>query len=137
MLEISDQPLDVAAVLRQVEAPGAGAVNAFVGTVRNQAGGRPVRRLHYEAYMPMALRQLEHVVAETRRRWPMLQAVAVAHRVGTLVIGDVAVVVAVSTPHRAESFAACQFLIDTLKQTVPIWKREEYEDGTEWVAAHP
>lgn len=137
MLELTDQPIDVAAVLRQVEAPGAGAVASFVGTVRNQAGGRAVRRLHYEAYGPMALRQLGHVVAQARQRWPMLQAAAVTHRVGTLEIGDVAVAVAVSTPHRAEAFAACQFIIDTLKQVVPIWKREEYEDGTEWVAAHP
>ena len=115
----------------------AGAVNSFIGTVRNQSGGRPVRRLHYESYDRMALTQLGHVVAQAYEKWPMLQEVAVVHRKGTLALGDVAVVVAVATPHRAESFAACQFIIDTLKQVVTIWKREEYEDGTEWVAAHP
>jgi len=137
MLEITDRPIDVAAVLASVEAPGAGAVNAFVGTVRNQAGGRIVRQLYFEAYVPMALRQLQHLEKEARIRWPMLQGVAISHRIGTLTIGEVAVAIAVSTPHRPEAFAACQFLIDTLKQTVPIWKRETYADGTEWVAAHP
>ena len=136
-LEITDRPIDVAAALAAVQTEAAGAVNAFVGTVRNQSGGRPVRRLHYESYDAMALTQLGHVVAQAAERWPMLQAVAVVHRKGTLALGDVAVVVAVATPHRAESFAACQFIIDTLKQVVTIWKREEYEDGTEWVAAHP
>jgi len=135
--EITDRPIDVAAALAQVQTDAAGAVNAFIGTVRNQSGGRPVRRLHYEAYDSMALRQLGHVVAQATERWPMLQEVAVVHRKGTLTLGDVAVVVAVATPHRAESFAACQFIVDTLKQVVTIWKREEYEDGTEWVAAHP
>lgn len=136
-LALTDQPIDVAAVLAAVETEAAGAINAFVGAVRNQSGGRPVRRLHYEAYDSMALQQLAHVVAQAHERWPMLQRVAVVHRKGTLELGDVAVVVAVATPHRAESFAACQFIIDTLKKTVTIWKREEYEDGTEWVAAHP
>lgn len=136
-LSITDQPIDVAAALAAVQTDAAGAVNSFIGTVRNQSGGRRVRRLHYESYDSMALTQLGHVVAQAYERWPMLQEVAVVHRKGTLSLGDVAVVVAVATPHRAESFAACQFIIDTLKQVVTIWKREEYEDGTEWVAAHP
>ena len=136
-LAITDQPIDVAAALAAVQTDAAGAVNTFIGTVRNQSGGRPVRRLHYESYDSMALTQLGHVVSQAYEQWPMLQAVAVVHRKGTLALGDVAVVVAVATPHRAESFAACQFIIDTLKQVVTIWKREEYEDGTEWVAAHP
>jgi len=136
-LSITDQPIDVAAALAAVQTDTAGAVNAFIGTVRNQSGGRLVRRLHYESYDSMALTQLGHVVAQAYEQWPMLQEVAVVHRKGTLELGDVAVVVAVATPHRAESFAACQFIIDTLKQVVTIWKREEYEDGTEWVAAHP
>jgi len=136
-LSITDQPIDVAAALAAVQTEAAGAVNSFIGTVRNQSGGRRVRRLHYESYDSMALTQLGHVVAQAYERWPMLQEVAVVHRKGTLSLGDVAVVVAVATPHRAESFAACQFIIDTLKQVVTIWKREEYEDGTEWVAAHP
>jgi len=136
-LSITDQPIDVASALAAVQTDAAGAVNSFIGTVRNQSGGRRVRRLHYESYDSMALTQLGHVVAQAYEKWPMLQEVAVVHRKGTLSLGDVAVVVAVATPHRAESFAACQFIIDTLKQVVTIWKREEYEDGTEWVAAHP
>jgi molybdopterin synthase catalytic subunit len=136
-LEITDQPINVAAALAAVQTDAAGAVNAFVGTVRNQSGGRPVRCLHYESYDAMALHQLGRVVSQAVERWPMLEKVAVVHRKGTLELGDVAVVVAVATPHRAESFAACQFIIDTLKQVVTIWKREEYEDGSEWVAAHP
>ena len=136
-LEITDQTIDVAATLARVEDAGAGAVNAFIGTVRNQSTGRRVLRLHYEAYDSMALRQLEHVVRQAQEKWPMLREVAVVHRKGTLSIGDVAVVVAVSTPHRADSFAACEFIIDTLKQVVPIWKKEEYEDGSVWIAAHP
>ncbi len=136
-IALTDQPIDVAAALRAAEDPAAGAVNAFVGTIRDHSDGRRVVRLHYEAYDAMALHQLRRVAEQAREKWPMLARVVVIHRKGTLEIGDVAVVVAVSTPHRAESFAACQFIIDTLKQVVPIWKKEEYEDGTTWVAAHP
>ena len=137
LIALTDQAIDVAAVLHAAESEEAGAVNAFIGTVRNRSEGRRVVRLHYEAYPPMALHQLRHVAELAQAQWPMLCRVAVTHRHGTLEIGDVAVVVAVSTPHRADSFAACQFIIDTLKEVVPIWKKEEYEDGTVWVSAHP
>ncbi len=136
-LALTADPIDVAAALRAAEDPAAGAVNAFVGTIRAASAGRAVVRLHYEAYDAMALHQLRRVAEQARAQWPMLQRVVIIHRTGTLVVGDVAVVVAVSTPHRAEAFAACQYLIDTLKAVVPIWKREEYTDGTSWVAAHP
>ncbi|UOQ53906.1 molybdenum cofactor biosynthesis protein MoaE [Hymenobacter cellulosivorans] len=136
-IHLTDQPIDVAAVLASVQDDGAGAVNTFIGTVRNQSTGRRVVRLDYEAYDAMAIRQMEHVAAQALEKWPMLRQVAVTHRKGRLDIGDVAVVVAVSTPHRADSFAACQYIIDTIKQVVPIWKKEEYEDGSVWVAAHP
>ncbi|MBG8554285.1 molybdenum cofactor biosynthesis protein MoaE [Hymenobacter guriensis] len=136
-IDLTDQPIDVAAALQLVEAEGAGAINTFIGTVRNQSTGRSVVRLEYEAYDSMALHQLRKVAEQALEQWPMLQQVAIIHRKGTLYIGDVAVVVAVSTPHRAESFAACQFIIDTLKQVVTIWKKEFYEDGDVWVAAHP
>ena len=137
LIDLTDQPIDVAAALRAAEDDGAGAVNAFIGTVRNQSTGRRVVRLDYEAYDSMARHQLRKVAEQAQEKWPMLRQVVVIHRKGTLQIGDVAVVVAVSTPHRAESFAACQYIIDTLKQVVPIWKKEFYEDGTTWVAAHP
>jgi molybdopterin synthase catalytic subunit len=137
MIHLTDQPIDVAAVLASVQDDGAGAVNTFIGTVRNQSTGRRVVRLDYEAYDVMAVHQMKLVAEQAREKWPMLRQVAVTHRKGRLDIGDVAVVVAVSTPHRADSFAACQFIIDTIKQVVPIWKKEEYEDGSVWVAAHP
>lgn len=136
-IDLTDQPIDVTATLDTVQADGAGAVNTFIGTVRNQSTGRRVVRLEYEAYDSMALHQLRKVAEQAAEKWPMLQKVTVVHRKGTLYIGDVAVVVAVSTPHRAESFAACQYIIDTLKQVVTIWKKEFYEDGDVWVAAHP
>ncbi|SNR51647.1 molybdenum cofactor biosynthesis protein MoaE [Hymenobacter mucosus] len=136
-IDLTDQPIDVAAALQTVESDGAGAINTFIGTVRNQSTGRPVVRLEYEAYDSMALHQLRKVAEQAVQQWPMLQQVTVIHRKGTLYIGDVAVVVAVSTPHRAESFAACQYIIDTLKQVVTIWKKEFYQDGDVWVAAHP
>ncbi|TGE21357.1 molybdenum cofactor biosynthesis protein MoaE [Hymenobacter aquaticus] len=136
-INLTDQPIDVAAVLASVQDDGAGAVNTFIGTVRNQSTGRRVVRLDYEAYDAMALKQMQRVAEQAQEKWPMLRQVAVTHRKGRLDIGDVAVVVAVSTPHRADSFAACQYIIDTIKQVVPIWKKEEYEDGSVWVAAHP
>ena len=136
-IDLTDQPIDVPAALRSVEADGAGAINTFIGTVRNKSTGRPVVRLEYEAYDSMALHQLRKVAEQAAERWPMVEKITVVHRKGTLYIGDVAVVVAVSTPHRAESFAACQYIIDTLKQVVTIWKKEFYEDGDVWVAAHP
>lgn len=136
-IDLTDQPIDISAALRSVEADGAGAINTFIGTVRNKSTGRPVVRLEYEAYDSMALHQLRKVAEQAAERWPMVENITVVHRKGTLYIGDVAVVVAVSTPHRAESFAACQYIIDTLKQVVTIWKKEFYEDGDVWVAAHP
>ncbi|TGE16112.1 molybdenum cofactor biosynthesis protein MoaE [Hymenobacter elongatus] len=136
-IELTDQPIDVAAVLASVQDDGAGAVNTFIGTVRNQSTGRRVVRLDYEAYDSMALKQMRRVAEQAQEKWPMLRQIAVTHRKGRLEIGDVAVVVAVSTPHRADSFAACQYIIDTIKEVVPIWKKEEYEDGSVWVAAHP
>ena len=136
-INLTDQPIDVPAALRSVEADGAGAINTFIGTVRNKSTGRPVVRLEYEAYDSMALHQLRKVAEQAAEKWPMVQKITVVHRKGTLYIGDVAVVVAVSTPHRAESFAACQYIIDTLKQVVTIWKKEFYQDGDVWVAAHP
>ncbi|AII52149.1 molybdenum cofactor biosynthesis protein MoaE [Hymenobacter sp. APR13] len=136
-IDLTDQPIDVSAALRSVEADGAGAINTFIGTVRNKSTGRPVVRLEYEAYDSMALHQLRKVAEQAAEQWPMVEKITVVHRKGTLYIGDVAVVVAVSTPHRAESFTACQYIIDTLKQVVTIWKKEFYEDGDVWVAAHP
>jgi molybdopterin synthase catalytic subunit len=136
MIAITDQPIDVDAAIAAAQSDRAGAVNVFIGTVRNHADRRAVVRLEYEAYDKMALKKMEEVAAEARRRWPVEKA-AVVHRKGILQIGEVAVVIAVSTPHRRESFEACQYIIDTIKQVVPIWKKEVYENGETWIAAHP
>lgn len=115
------------------ERPGCGAVVLFTGTVRNFADGRPaVTALEYEAYEEAAEPRLAAVAAEARRRWPPLGRVALLHRVGRLEVGEASVLVAVSAPHRDEAFAAARYCIDTLKETVPIWKREEWEGGDGW-----
>ena len=104
----------------------------FVGSVRDMSEGKQVDFLEYEAYEPMALQKLREVAAEAESRWPVL-AIAIQHRVGRLEIGDDAVVVAVSCPHRAEAFEACRYVIDRLKEVVPIWKKEHGEGGQVWV----
>lgn len=135
-VQLLDRPLDPSEALRFVESPEAGGIVQFVGAVRNQTKGRRVVRLEFEAYGPMALSEMRKIAEEAARRWPLL-AVAIHHRVGVLDIGQLPVVIAVAAPHRKEAFEACQFAIDTLKQTVPIWKKEIFEDGEVWVAATP
>jgi len=136
MIEITGQPIDVQKIITAASNQEAGAVNTFIGTVRNNTSGKKVLRLEYEAYEPMAISEIQKLIDQASENWK-LTGFAVSHRVGTLTPGDIAVVVAVATPHRKDSFAACQFIIDSLKQTVPIWKREFFEDGDEWVSAHP
>ncbi|OJW23556.1 MAG: molybdopterin converting factor [Planctomycetales bacterium 71-10] len=135
MVEITESPLDHAALTERVRHANAGAVCTFLGTVREMTGERRTVHLDYEAYPEMAAKKLDELEAEARRRWPLIE-VALAHRVGKLELGDVSVVVAVSCPHRGDSFEACRWLIDTLKEVVPIWKRERWADGREeWI--HP
>ena len=135
MVEITEAPLDHAALTDRVRHDNAGAVCSFLGTVREMTGERRTVALEYEAYPEMASRKLAELEAEARRRWPLIEVV-LAHRVGRLDLGEVSVVVAVSSPHRADAFEACRWLIDTLKEVVPIWKRESWADGgEEWV--HP
>lgn len=136
MIEITANPIDVQKIIAAATHHEAGAVNTFVGTVRNNAGGKAVVKLEYEAYEPMAIAEIQKIVTEACKQWP-IKGWAVSHRIGTLGPGEVAVVVAIATPHRAQSFEACQHIIDTLKATVPIWKKEVFEDGEEWIAAHP
>jgi len=135
-IELKDSALNPAEVISQISSPHCGAIDVFIGTVRNHTKGKPVVRLDFEAYEKMALKEMEKIVAQARQKWP-IEHMAMVHRTGTLQIGEIAVIIAVSTPHRAASFAACQFAIDTLKETVPIWKKEIFEDGEVWVAAHP
>jgi molybdopterin synthase catalytic subunit len=136
MIELTSHPIDSAKIIAAASAQQAGAVNVFIGTVRNQTAGKAVTKLEYEAYEPMAVSEIQKVVDTTKAKWS-LTGWAVSHRTGTLMPGEVAVVVAVSTPHRKDSFEACQFIIDTLKKTVPIWKKEFFQDGDQWVSAHP
>lgn len=135
-IHISDQPLDTQAAVDLVRSDRCGAIDVFIGTVRNHTQGKTVLRLEFEAYQKMAILEMEKIAQRAREQWPMEQ-IAMHHRVGTLDIGEIAVIIAVSTPHRKASFEACQFAIDTLKETVPIWKKEIFEDGSQWVAAHP
>ena len=136
MIHITETPIDVGRVLTDVYSEAAGAVNVFIGTVRASTAGKKVERLEYEAYDGMALSEMRKIADKAKAQWA-IQKLVVIHRKGVLQIGEAAVVIAVATPHRQDSFEACKFTIDTLKETVPIWKKEVYEDGEVWVAAHP
>ena len=130
MVRLTREPIDLAALL--AAAPGDGAVCLFVGVVRNENAGRRVSHLEYEAYEDMARPLMEQIAAEAARRWPVSD-VRLVHRLGRLEIGEPSVAVAVASPHRPEAFAACRYVIDTLKAQVPIWKKEFYEDGAVWL----
>jgi molybdopterin synthase catalytic subunit len=135
MIEITDGPIDHTALTEFVRANLAGAVCTFLGTVREMTGDRRTASLEYEAYPEMARTKMAELEAEARTRWPIIEA-ALVHRVGHLALGEVSVVVAVSCPHRDQAFEACRWLIDRLKEVVPIWKKETWADGSEeWV--HP
>lgn len=135
MIQLTDQPIDTAQLLQQAASPEAGAVVLFLGTTREMTDGRQTVALDYEAYREMAERKLAELEDEARRRWPLVQCMIV-HRLGRVPAGEASVAIVVSTPHRSEAFAAGQWLIDAVKRDVPIWKREQWADGTtEWV--HP
>ncbi len=131
--KIVEQPLSPNAVADSVGDPAAGGIVVFSGVVRNEKGGRPVKYLEYEAHAPMAEAKMREIGEETRRRWPSVKAVTMLHRVGRLEIGESSVLIAVSAAHRAEAFEACRHAIDALKRTVPVWKKEHFEDGEVWV----
>lgn len=137
-LEVTDAPLPVADVVTWVVQPSCGAVAVFCGTVRDRSCGRPgVVGLEYEAYPGPVESRLASLADVARSRWPEIGRVALLHRVGSLEVGEVSVVVAVSTPSRGEAFAAAKWCIDTLKTTVPIWKRETWAGGSDWgLCAH-
>jgi molybdopterin synthase catalytic subunit len=132
-IEVTTEALSERAVADAVGDPGAGAVALFSGVVRDQTGGRRVKFLEYEGHAPMALAKMREIAAEIRSRWPGTLRVAMIHRIGRLEIGESSVMVAVSSPHRHAAFEACHFAIDTLKETVPVWKKEYFEDGEVWV----
>jgi molybdopterin synthase catalytic subunit len=135
MIQLTTAPIDYHALTEQVRRPGCGAVVTFLGTVRDLTDGKVTVALDYEAYPGMAEKKLADIEAETRQRWPVGD-IALVHRLGHLEVGDVSVAVAVSCPHRGQAFEACRHAIDRLKELVPIWKKENWADGsTEWV--HP
>ena len=136
MIKITEKAIDVQKVIETASSLSAGAVNVFIGTVRNNAHGKNVVWLEYEAYETMVVNEVRKIIDEASHKWP-LQGWAISHRIGTLKPGEVAVAIAVSSPHRKDSFAACQFIIDELKEKAPIWKKEVFEDGEEWVSARP
>ena len=135
MIQLTNNVIDYTALTESVRSNAAGAVVLFLGTVREMTAGRQTRALDYEAFPQMAEAKLEELLVEARHKWPIVDA-AITHRLGRLELGDVSVAVAVSTPHRQQAFEAGRFLIDRLKEVVPIWKKEIWADGsTEWV--HP
>ena len=135
MIQLTHQPIDFAALTESVRSNQAGAVVLFLGTVREMTHGRQTVALDYDAYPEMAQAKLSELETEARSRWPVIEC-GIVHRLGHLELGDVSVAVAVSCPHRHQAFDAGRFLIDRLKEVVPIWKKENWPDGTtEWV--HP
>jgi molybdopterin synthase catalytic subunit len=135
MVRLTRDAIDHHALTEQVRRPDCGAVVTFLGTVRDLTGDRVTVALEYEAHASMAEKKMAEIEAETRRQWPVGEIV-LEHRLGQLPVGEVSVAVAVSCPHRDQAFAACRYAIDRLKELVPIWKKENWADGTtEWV--HP
>ncbi|OYD06843.1 molybdopterin converting factor subunit 1 [Paludifilum halophilum] len=131
MYQVTEKPLSSDEMIRRVSNPYAGALLTFSGTVREFTRGRRTVSLEYEAYAPMAVKKMEAIGAEIRERWPEVQA-AMAHRVGKLDIEEISVIIAVASPHRAEAFEAGRYAIERLKEIVPVWKKEVWEDGSEW-----
>ncbi len=136
LFRVVDRPLELAEVIRAVGDDGRGGLVTFTGVVRDQTRGRKVERLEYEAYAPMAEKKLAEIAQEAQAKWPGAR-LAILHRVGALTPGEAAVVIAASAPHRQEAFRACEYAIDRLKEDVPIWKKERYEDGEVWVGLGP
>ncbi len=133
MFRLTRDAIDFAALTESARSPHCGAVVLFLGTVRDLTGEHVTAFLEYEAYAPMAEKKLAEIEAEARKRWPVGE-IAIVHRLGRLEVGEVSVAVAVSCPHRGDAFDACRYVIDTLKELVPIWKKENAPDGTgEWV----
>ena len=136
MIKLTKEPINVNDVIDAVYDTRAGAVDVFIGWVRDRTSEKQVVRLEFEAYEKMAVSEMQKIADMASSKWPVCK-LSIVHRVGELQLGELPVVIAVSTPHRADAFEACRYVIDTLKQTVPIWKKEIFEDGEVWVAAHP
>jgi len=132
MFDITDRSLSLEPLVSAVTRSSSGAVASFLGVVREQTRGRQVLYLEYEAYREMAIPKMREIADEIRRKWKV-DEIAMVHRIGHLKIGEASVAIAVSAPHRHQALAACAYAIDRLKETVPIWKKEVWTDGEEWV----
>ncbi len=132
MAYLTDDPIDPRALVRRVMRPSDGAYVLFEGVVRNHHEGKAVESIFYDAYRPMAEKEMEAIVREIAARYPDV-ALAVVHRLGHLIVGDSSIAIVASSPHRAEAFEACRMMIDRIKETVPIWKKERGPGGEEWV----
>ncbi|HEX5324151.1 MAG TPA: molybdenum cofactor biosynthesis protein MoaE [Capsulimonadaceae bacterium] len=128
---ITDQPIDIGKLEESVRSHGFGGYVTFSGNVRDNARGKKVLALSYDSYRPLAQKQMLEIAEEVERKWG--GSCAIAHRIGPIPMGESSVAIVVGTAHRAEAFEACRWAIDTLKETVPIWKRETYEDGEVWI----
>jgi molybdopterin synthase catalytic subunit len=129
---ITKEPISIEEVVKKVIRPEAGAVTTFIGTVREFTNGKRTLFLQYEAYVSMAEKKLAQIGEEIKEKWPEAH-VAITHRIGKLDISDIAVVIAVSTPHRKDAYEANQYAIERIKQIVPIWKKEHLENGEKWI----
>ena len=132
VIQLTREPLDREALVAAVSHPSIGGIVVFEGVVRDNARGKQVRYLEYEVYEEMARQQIREIIAQAEQRWG-IERIAVAHRFGRLEIGEASVIIVVASPHRSEAFEACRYIIDTLKTTVPIWKKEVATTGEEWV----
>jgi molybdopterin synthase catalytic subunit len=137
VIEIVKEQIDIDSIRSSVESEDCGAINVFIGTTRRMTKGRETLKLEYDCYVPMAISELEKLRKQAMEKWP-LHACSIVHRIGVVEKSQASVVVAVSSPHRVDAFEASQWIMDTLKKVVPIWKKEVWADGeTEWVHPEP
>ena len=132
LFQIVEEPINTEDVIQKVASRNAGAISVFIGTVREMTNGKRTLSLEYQAYAPMAVRKLAEIGEEMKGKWPDVK-VAITHRIGHLHISEAAVVIAVSSPHRKAAYEANEYAIERIKQIVPIWKKEIWEDGTMWM----
>jgi molybdopterin synthase catalytic subunit len=135
-IAITAHSLDISKCIDWVRSPSSGGIDVFIGTVRNATKGKEVVQLEFEAYEKMAMKEMQKIADEILNKWPV-EKILIHHRTGILAVGEIPVIICVSAAHREAAFEACKWAIDTLKETVPIWKKEVFSDGEQWVAAHP
>jgi molybdopterin synthase catalytic subunit len=136
IVQMQKEPIDVTGLLHKSGTVEDGAILTFIGTARKNSMGREVHYLHYDVYEDMAMRELDKIVKHAVETWPLTNCIVI-HRYGRVNIGEASVFIAVSVKHREEGFAALRYIIDTIKKTVPIWKKEHYADGSVWVSERP